>query len=276
MAYATIHLGLVSADHHASHAAADYAIALSEAEEAHLSVSIAAPLVEIPAGRILPLIRAAMDEADAERLAKAKAECHRIEAAARLAGVAVDCRVLQGEIAAARGAFVKAARISDIVILPRPAAMLTAEQGIIEAALFGAGRPVIVVPAEWPRGPVFERITVAWDGGQRAARAVGDAMPLLARATEVEIVCIGADARKSAAGADLAGHLARRCRGLKLTELQIEFGDAGITLRDHLATVTPDLLVMGAYAHPRLLQLVLGGVTSTMLGDARLPVLYSH
>jgi nucleotide-binding universal stress UspA family protein len=63
---------------------------------------------------------------------------------------------------------------------------------------------------------------------------------------------------------------------LKLTELPTVFGDIGMTLRNHLSTVTPDLLVMGAYAHSRLFQFVLGGVTDSMVGDATLPVLYSH
>jgi nucleotide-binding universal stress UspA family protein len=70
--------------------------------------------------------------------------------------------------------------------------------------------------------------------------------------------------------------LARHCGNIKLTELEITYNDAARTLSDHLHTVTPDLLVMGAYAHPRLLQFVLGGMTDTMLRGATLPVLYSH
>jgi nucleotide-binding universal stress UspA family protein len=96
------------------------------------------------------------------------------------------------------------------------------------------------------------------------------------RAEEVEIVCIGPEGDKSAAGADFAQHLSRHCRNVKLTELPLTFNDAGRTLCDHGHTVTPDLLVMGAYAHSRLLQVVLGGVTDTMLRHAPVPVLYSH
>ena len=98
----------------------------------------------------------------------------------------------------------------------------------------------------------------------------------LSRAAEVEVVCVTAEANKTAAGADLAQHLTRHCRNLKLTELQIMYNDAARTLSEHLHTVTPDLLAMGAYAHPRLLQFVLGGVTDTMLREAKVPVLYSH
>ncbi len=37
-----------------------------------------------------------------------------------------------------------------------------------------------------------------------------------------------------------------------------------------------DLLVMGAYGHSRLREMVLGGVTRAILGDANVPVFLMH
>jgi nucleotide-binding universal stress UspA family protein len=276
MAYRTIHLGLVIDDEPLSQVVADYALSFCDREKAHITAQLAVPILDLPSARLLPLVHAVIDEVNERRLDKATAERERIEVSARLAGVMTDCNIMQQHYIQIRDSFVAGARLSDLIILPRPTALLSSEQGIIEAILFGSGRPVLVVPPDWTRGSAFRRIVVAWDGGQYAARAIGDAMPLLAKADEVEIVCIGPDANKSMAGADLAQHLSRHCKMPKLTELQIEFGDAGRTLRDHLATVTPDLLVMGAYAHSRFLQFILGGVTSSMLSDATLPVFYSH
>ena len=117
---------------------------------------------------------------------------------------------------------------------------------------------------------------IGWDGGARAARAVGDAMPLLTRAEVVEIVCVVPDASKSVAGADLAAHLARHCKNVTITDLPTQHGDVSRTLHSHATRMRANLLVMGAYAHPKLLQMVLGGVTSGMLSEAELPVLLSY
>lgn len=150
------------------------------------------------------------------------------------------------------------------------------DRDVIQAMLFMSGRPVITIPPNWERGARFQNVLVAWDGGARAARAVGDAMPFLIRAEQVEILCVSPDASKSVDGADLATHLARHCRRVTVTDLQKEHGDVARTLHSHAAMVKADLLVMGAYAHSKLLQMVLGGVTSHMLAEAELPVLLSY
>lgn len=276
MTFKTVHLNLFVEDAPVSRAAIDYAIAFCEREKAHLSTYLAAVPMDVPVGRVLPLVHAALETINDERRERAEATRGEITSLARLAGVPSDCSVLQKPYPEIRTAFVAAARLSDCIILPKSTSMSSQEQGVVEAVLFGSGRPIIVVPAEWTEGPVFKRIAIAWDGGREAARAVGDAMPLLEQADDIEIVCATPDANKSAAGADLAQHLARHCRTVRLTELPMRFGNAGMTLRDYLATAVPDLMVMGAYAHPRLLQFILGGATSTVLSDAKVPVLYSH
>ncbi|HEY8581045.1 MAG TPA: universal stress protein, partial [Beijerinckiaceae bacterium] len=76
-------------------------------------------------------------------------------------------------------------------------------------------------------------------------------------------------------GADLAPHLARHCRNVRVVNLP-ERGDVGETLREHARLTRADLLVMGAYAHTRLRQMVLGGVTSRMIVDPVVPTLMSY
>ena len=76
----------------------------------------------------------------------------------------------------------RAARPNDIVIVSRSINGLPLDRDLIEAMLFTSGWPALVFPrAE------FQNI-IGRDGGARAARAVGDAMPLLTRAERVEIV----------------------------------------------------------------------------------------
>lgn len=276
MAFKTISLGLIAEREPVATAAIDYALSLCDQDRAHLACRIVAPLLDLPTGRILPLAQALVDEVNAERLATAERARDHIDTAARLSGVSVDCKILQDGYSAARAAAVETTRASDLVILPQARGALSSETGLIESVLFGCGRPAIVVPADWSRGAKFERVIVAWDGGARAARAAGDALPLLARAEEVEVVCVTSENGGRLDGSDLAEHLSRHCRKLKLLELPTAFGDPGRTLCEHVSASRPDLLVMGAFGHSRIVQFVLGGVTSAMLEQATLPVFYSY
>ena len=257
--------------------AIDYAVSLAELESAHLACRLAPPELDLPSARLLPMVRALVDEVNAERLAAARDCQAKIETAARLAGVSFDCEILQDRYLDARDKVVAAARASDIVVLPQAGGVLSGETGLIEAVLFGCGRPAIVVPDAWTRPAATDRIVVAWDGGARAARAVGDALPLLARAKSVDVVCVTDGKAGDLSGSDIARHLSRHCPQLRLVDLPIVHDDAARTLLDYLAGGEgTDLIVMGAFAHSRLFQLVLGGVTSAMLERAQTPVLYSY
>ncbi len=276
MSIKTVTLGVIVEDEVSSTDSIAYAVALCERERAHLSCQIVAPVLDLPTGRLLALVQAMVDQVNAERLARSEAVRAKLETACRIAGVPFGCRIVQKPYLEARAALVDAARASDLVVMPRPNGLLSSSEGLDEGLLFASGRPVICVPPDWAAGARFGRIVVAWDGGARAARAVGDAMDFLESAEEVEIVSVAPDGGKKLEGADLAEHLSRHCRRLKLTELPLAHADAGRTIRDYTETTRPDLLVMGAFAHSRLLQFVVGGVTSTMLGEAKVPVLYAY
>ncbi len=53
-------------------------------------------------------------------------------------------------------------------------------------------------------------------------------------------------------------------------------GDAAQQLLHHATTNNAGLLVIGAYAHSRLRQLVFGGFTSALLKDCPVPLMLSH
>lgn len=256
--------------------ALEYAIAFCESEKAHLTAHLISPPLVLPTAKIVPLVHALVDTVNTERHEKAELEKGEVMARARLKGVNLSCDLFEGPYSKARADFIATARLSDCIILPKPNGLLSLQRDFVETVLFGSGRPVIVVPNKWQKGPVFQRIAVAWDGGREAARAVGDAMPLLAKADEIEIVCATPEPRKNLSGADLARHLSRHYRTVRLTELPLLFADAGMTLRNYLSAAPPDLFVMGAYGHPRPLEFVMGGATSMILSEAQVPIFYSH
>src|SRR4029077_8968125 len=82
---------------------------------------------------------------------------------------------------------------------------------VIEAALFGSGRPVLVVPYIQKAGLTLDRVMVCWDGSRAAARAVGDAMPFLARSKVINVVTMtnNEEPRDDLPGIEIAHHLAR-------------------------------------------------------------------
>jgi nucleotide-binding universal stress UspA family protein len=146
-----------------------------------------------------------------------------------------------------------------------------------QRALLAVGRPVLVVPYAYERKPIGRRILIAWNASREAARAVGDAMPLLERAEQVQISMFRPDGRQGdQPGADLAANLKRH--GVKATISRHDGADidVGNLLLSTAFDAQADLIVMGAWSHTRLAELVLGGVTRTILGSMTVPVLMSH
>lgn len=170
------------------------------------------------------------------------------------------------------------ARLHDLVVAGVDRAGLLSERAMAEHLVFEAGRPVVVVPPDH-RGPVgLRRIAVAWDNSRAAARALGDAMPLLRRAEEVGLVSVGGERpidQSLGAGA-IVEALARRGVAARFEHIAPAGLRNGEALARHALDRGADLLVMGAFGHSRLRQFVLGGATRSVLDAPRLPVLLSH
>ena len=169
------------------------------------------------------------------------------------------------------------ARAHDLTILDSEPISLAVDRGLIEAVLTDSGRPLIVVPAgqETFAGG---RMLVAWDGSAKAARALNDALPLLREASHVELVSVTGekDLGHTVSGAELAPHLTRH--GIKVGELTLPAldGDVAETLRNHAKLIRADMIVMGAYVHSRLRQMMLGGTTQSLLKNCPVPLFLSY
>jgi nucleotide-binding universal stress UspA family protein len=172
------------------------------------------------------------------------------------------------------------AQYFDATVLEQPNPEGPDTSNVIEAVLFGSGRPVLIVPYIILHVPSQLRtVLVAWNEGRLAARAIADALPLLQMADRVEVVTVsGTNPRGSRhASADMmAQHLAQH--GIKADMKALAKGDVdiGSTLVSYAADVSADLIVMGAYGHSRLREIVLGGTTRTILQSMTVPVLMAH
>jgi nucleotide-binding universal stress UspA family protein len=149
-----------------------------------------------------------------------------------------------------------------------------------------SGRPLLVVPnaAESPALPTAA--IIAWNQRREATRAMYEALPLLREARTVELLVIeerdddgGLDRRldpqllpMSAVAEALAAH------GIRPSAVTSKSSGApiGSQICARAEEQGADLVVMGAYGHSRLRELVLGGATQHMLSHMTVPTFFSH
>lgn len=150
------------------------------------------------------------------------------------------------------------------------------EEAFADLLVMKSGRPVLVFPHVGARSPIGKHIVVAWNASREAARAVGDAMPLLENSEMVDILSIEPEGIGDLPGADIAQHLARH--GIKADAKRSVANriDVGDVLLNFVSDSRADLIVMGAYGHSRVREMVLGGMTRYMLEHMTVPVLMSH
>lgn len=174
------------------------------------------------------------------------------------------------------------ARYADLVVLGQtdpeePAPSLGGDMA--QYVMLHCARPVLVLPHSGQFAQVGEQPLLAWDGSPEATRAITCAIPLLRRARKVTLVVFNPFAEYNAhgaqPGADMALYLARHGVQVEVLQQSTEL-DIGNALLSLAADLNSDLLVMGGYAHSRVREVVLGGVTKTILSDMTLPVLLAH
>jgi Universal stress protein UspA and related nucleotide-binding proteins len=167
-------------------------------------------------------------------------------------------------------------RLSDLVVLGRPGdGAETPSLMTLNAALMESGKPLLLAPPA-PPASIGRRVAVAWNGSAEAGRAVAFALPLMKRAEAVTIVSLTEDNRTASAPAgELSAFLA--WHGIKAECKVVHAGaQAGNVLLNECAAADADLLVMGAYTHSRLRQLILGGVTRHVLTQSGISCLMCH
>ena len=257
----------------------DYAVSVADALGAHIAgiAFLYDPIVPISGTGYIPA--EIIDTQVADNQDAAKAAIDRFNAATARTGVSAETVTLSASAAGAGDQFARIARRFDLAIVPQAEPKGgTVEELIAETTLFESGRPMIVVPYIQKSPLKLDRVMVCWDGGRQAARAINDAMPLLAKAGRVEVVIVANEPGKQdeIEGADIGKHLARH--GLKVEVKRISAGkiDIGAALLSHAADNATDFVVMGGYGHSRLRQFILGGVTRSILQSMTAPVLMAH
>ena len=173
----------------------------------------------------------------------------------------------EDELIALRG------RVADIIVVTRMAK--DGDPGMratLECALLESGRPIFVIPPTGLRGPL-STAAIAWNGSAEVARAVSQALPLLARSEKVFVLLIEEGLRPGPSADELIAYLTRHEISATIHATESNHLPTGEALLSDAKAVAADFLVMGAYTHSRLRRMIMGSATEHVLGAAELPVL---
>ncbi len=162
----------------------------------------------------------------------------------------------------------------DLIVVGRPADEVGSAP-LLEAALFGTGRPVLVSPPEGPE-TLGENVLIGWNRSPLSARDMQSAMSFLERARKVTIVTVTTGAKPGPSPRDMADHLAWHSIDAGVKEIAPDYRSVGEVLLAEAEDAGSDLVVMGGYSQGRLRELLMGGVTRHVLAHTEVSVLMVH
>jgi nucleotide-binding universal stress UspA family protein len=261
--------------------ARDFAITVAETFDTHVAGVAFVYIPEFPGYVMLEKIpHDMMAQMVAESEKAARAAIERFDAAARRSQVSAEHCLLKALGVIAPEILSRLARRFDLSVLMQSEPGRVNNDDMIEASLFQSGRPVIVVPYTQKDGLKLDRVVCCWDGSRAAARAFNDALPLLVKATKVELLIVlnekTTGAQREIRGVEMAKHLARHDVKVQLERVPAPDIDVTSAILSYVADNSGTLIVMGGYGHSRLREIILGGATREMLKSMTVPVFMSH
>ncbi|NND83438.1 MAG: universal stress protein [Gammaproteobacteria bacterium] len=177
---------------------------------------------------------------------------------------------------------IRAAAYADLIITNQAAkdkARGVSNMSLINRLILESGKPVILTPTGWNQTGFGARIALGWDESREAVRAVADALPLLQQAEQVDVISINYEGDDDIVDiSEISTYLAQRNVAnsfhLQVTSSRLDSPEK--VLSNYCDEHDIDLLVIGAYGHTRLREIVLGGVTRHMIRRSKVPLLLTH
>jgi len=171
------------------------------------------------------------------------------------------------------------ARCYDIVLIGQYSATRETRNLVPhpDMVALNSGRPVLVVPADMSKAALNSKAMLAWDGGKAAARALADALDILAPASDVSVVSVGEGTAEVLSHLHMVTHhLQRHGFAAEAEIIPRAKRPIGTVLLEEAARQEAGLLIMGAYEHSKFLEDIWGGATRSAIHTAKIPVLLSH
>ena len=260
--------------------ARDFAITVAETFDAHIAGVAFAYTPDFPGHAMLGIPPEIVVQMFSESEKAALAALERFDAAARRSLVSSEHRLLKAIAESAPFSLSMLARRFDLSVFMQSEPDGVDNDDVIETSLFQSGRPLIVVPYIQKEGLKLDHVVCCWDGSRAAARAINDGLPLLVKASTVDLLIVVNEKTENKdnviRGAEMAKHLARHDVKVQIVTIPAADIDVANAILSYIADISGTLIVMGGYGHARLREIILGGVTRDMLKSMTVPVFMSH
>lgn len=178
----------------------------------------------------------------------------------------------------------KPSNYADLIVVSQPdqeSSVIFNDTDFVDHLITDTGLPTVVIPRNWQSKSAPKHIVLGWKECREAVGAVRHSLTLMRDAEDVHVVSV---TKKADTDADLVN-------GIEITsyltehDVQAEFFSATMdaadqhaadTLIRHVQEHQRDLIIIGGYGHSRFREIILGGVTRSLIKESTVPVLLSH
>jgi nucleotide-binding universal stress UspA family protein len=197
------------------------------------------------------------------------------------AGIKMEAHVVEGQVIPILREHTK---YSDLLLLgqDQPDDPDNSSYGLADALLFEGACACMVVPHSGKLAVPGKRVLLTWNASRESARALREAMPFLSRAETVVVLSSEPNDGDSdtARGHPHAQELDRLLKSHGIEAVSSGISDPDISATDAIigqaADMNADMIIMGAYGHARLREIILGGVTRDLLKQSPVPLFLAH
>jgi nucleotide-binding universal stress UspA family protein len=152
----------------------------------------------------------------------------------------------------------------------------TQSRYIAEEIVVSSPRPVLIIPAAGNYRNFGKHVMVGWNNTRESSRALHEALPFLKLAEKVTLLSVNAAEDEEDETKHILAHLERHSIKAEYKSGRWPDLSVGDAILDALVDYSADMLVMGAYGHSRLREMILGGATKNILEHMTAPVLFAH
>lgn len=259
----------------------DVAFELAREFEAQLLGLFIVPIYMVPIYVEAQISTDLLTEVTEKALARARESVDQYQQWATEAGVNLQATVVEGQyIPLLR----EHSKYIDLMILGQdnPEDPDNTSYGLADELLFEGACACLVVPHSGTPAAPGKKVLLTWNASRQSARALREAMPLLKRAETVVVLSSEPDSGVSeyADGHPHAQALLNLLASHGIEALSSGISDPdlkpSVAIAQQAAKMDADVIVMGAYGHTRLREIILGGVTRDLLKRAPTCLLLAH
>ena len=259
----------------------EVAFGLAQKFDASLTGMLVVPTYVVPSYIEAQISVDVMTDVTEKALARARDTVSGYQQLADKAGVTLQAEVVEGEIIPILR---EHSKYADLLILGQdhPEDPDNNSYGLTDVLLFDGACACLVVPHSGKLAIPGSRVLLTWNASRESAHALREAMPLLTRADDVVVLSSEPDNSNytMANGHPHAQALMKLLNSHGIDAVSSGFGDTDLdaseTIMGQAADMNADLIVMGAYGHSRLREIILGGVTRDLLKLAPTCLLLAH